>query len=353
VHRTTGDITVSLATYVLLALSLPGVATHLYATLCLSADAPARYVLFRDCCSAGWPRGLCYLAAGICAILPLGLWLAAQRWRRVQILLLAICSASLTVVPFVKVIARASHMLDASTAGTVFPQGFWAVLAGRVQWSLAPAVVPLTLTVYLAAKRVYRRGGVVHRPDAVRIARLTSLVLVAMAVAWVMHFRVGAPACTYYGDVFTVYRSGDNGAMRALAAFDRISSVLWPVLLAFLAYRFAAGQPKTSRITIRALVVSPLFVLSWMVLETVLWRVYDRSNPAPAELLALFTGQAFLWTPLAAMSLCWFLILHGHIDVDSTCSGACRFCGYDLRGNTSGVCPECGTPIRTRRPQRE
>ncbi len=26
-------------------------------------------------------------------------------------------------------------------------------------------------------------------------------------------------------------------------------------------------------------------------------------------------------------------------------SGLCRHCGYDLTGNTSGRCPECGTPI--------
>ncbi len=26
-------------------------------------------------------------------------------------------------------------------------------------------------------------------------------------------------------------------------------------------------------------------------------------------------------------------------------AGCCRRCGYDLTGNTSGVCPECGTPV--------
>lgn len=26
-------------------------------------------------------------------------------------------------------------------------------------------------------------------------------------------------------------------------------------------------------------------------------------------------------------------------------SGCCRACGYNLRGNISGVCPECGTPV--------
>ena len=26
-------------------------------------------------------------------------------------------------------------------------------------------------------------------------------------------------------------------------------------------------------------------------------------------------------------------------------SGLCGYCGYSLTGNTSGVCPECGTPV--------
>jgi len=33
-------------------------------------------------------------------------------------------------------------------------------------------------------------------------------------------------------------------------------------------------------------------------------------------------------------------------------SGACLACGYDLRGNVSGICPECGTAIdKSRRPK--
>ena len=27
--------------------------------------------------------------------------------------------------------------------------------------------------------------------------------------------------------------------------------------------------------------------------------------------------------------------------------GCCRSCGYDLTGNTSGVCPECGREVTT------
>ena len=27
--------------------------------------------------------------------------------------------------------------------------------------------------------------------------------------------------------------------------------------------------------------------------------------------------------------------------------GLCRHCGYNLTGNVSGICPECGTPMQT------
>ena len=34
-------------------------------------------------------------------------------------------------------------------------------------------------------------------------------------------------------------------------------------------------------------------------------------------------------------------------------SGRCRVCGYNLEGNVSGVCPECGRPIRGERAARD
>ena len=27
-------------------------------------------------------------------------------------------------------------------------------------------------------------------------------------------------------------------------------------------------------------------------------------------------------------------------------AGRCLHCGYDLTGNVSGICPECGTPVQ-------
>ena len=37
-----------------------------------------------------------------------------------------------------------------------------------------------------------------------------------------------------------------------------------------------------------------------------------------------------------------YLPMRRHWDVE------CVACGYDLTGNVSGVCPECGTPVDTR-----
>ncbi len=55
-----------------------------------------------------------------------------------------------------------------------------------------------------------------------------------------------------------------------------------------------------------------------------------RSLVIPLWLLFLFTfpGAAFLW---------W-------LDRRRIPPGHCRNCGYNLTGNVSGRCPECGTP---------
>lgn len=51
-----------------------------------------------------------------------------------------------------------------------------------------------------------------------------------------------------------------------------------------------------------------------------------------------------LWIPLGLIALptLWMWWLDRRPG-----RGMCRSCGYNLTGNTSGVCPECGTPTRT------
>ena len=57
-----------------------------------------------------------------------------------------------------------------------------------------------------------------------------------------------------------------------------------------------------------------------------------------------------MWMPVGLASLlpiAWFSILAfaEHRRRKQTGRGLCSTCGYSLTGNTSGVCPECGTPI--------
>jgi len=41
----------------------------------------------------------------------------------------------------------------------------------------------------------------------------------------------------------------------------------------------------------------------------------------------------------------WGLLLCARRKTARVTPGLCRECRYNLTGNTSGICPECGTPI--------
>ena len=53
--------------------------------------------------------------------------------------------------------------------------------------------------------------------------------------------------------------------------------------------------------------------------------------------------QLDLWLLMIAFSVLPALAAWRLWRARRSSSGACGFCGYDLTGNTSGVCPECGT----------
>jgi uncharacterized paraquat-inducible protein A len=48
-------------------------------------------------------------------------------------------------------------------------------------------------------------------------------------------------------------------------------------------------------------------------------------------------GAAAVMLPL------WLLIRPTELQDERRAKGLCVRCGYDIRGNTSGVCPECGS----------
>jgi hypothetical protein len=49
-----------------------------------------------------------------------------------------------------------------------------------------------------------------------------------------------------------------------------------------------------------------------------------------------------LWIPMVISAVAAFFF---HRIGKPTAIGHCAKCGYNLKGNTSGVCPECGSPI--------
>jgi hypothetical protein len=89
------------------------------------------------------------------------------------------------------------------------------------------------------------------------------------------------------------------------------------------------------------------------------WMLLRRKEPAPARKGWLATTCILalcfiLWprgllllllTPIAPMLAA--LITAVRLPVVYNEAGLCYRCGYDLRGDVSGICPECGTPIST------
>jgi hypothetical protein len=49
------------------------------------------------------------------------------------------------------------------------------------------------------------------------------------------------------------------------------------------------------------------------------------------------------WLPAAIIGLATAFLLYR--DRRRIRPGCCRSCGYDLTGNVSGICPECGTAV--------
>ena len=67
---------------------------------------------------------------------------------------------------------------------------------------------------------------------------------------------------------------------------------------------------------------------------------HRRFPPLPVVPAKAHTVMIPFWIPLAA-SLLGFILLRPKRRLPL----GCRECDYDLTGNVSGTCPECGTPI--------
>jgi hypothetical protein len=95
------------------------------------------------------------------------------------------------------------------------------------------------------------------------------------------------------------------------------------------------------------------------------WTKRDQSSPQWArmgvavQVLRFYRRSLYgkqVGTILLVIVPCWMIVtisgiapsLWGVAFARRSCqkkSGRCTTCGYNLTGNTSGVCPECGTPV--------
>jgi hypothetical protein len=78
-------------------------------------------------------------------------------------------------------------------------------------------------------------------------------------------------------------------------------------------------------------------IIKWIMLVLTL----QLSVAAEWELI-IMAPQLTLWKFLLPMSILTAWVWYAD---RSFADGCCRNCGYDLRGNVSGVCPECGVVI--------
>jgi hypothetical protein len=56
-------------------------------------------------------------------------------------------------------------------------------------------------------------------------------------------------------------------------------------------------------------------------------------------------GRAISLGSILALTVVWIIVKRRKESPSRVPWGCCRHCGYDLTGNVSGVCPECGNPV--------
>ena len=75
--------------------------------------------------------------------------------------------------------------------------------------------------------------------------------------------------------------------------------------------------------------------------EMIAWPLWQFNSMAVSDALSLR-----IWYPFVAFSIATACLWY--FDRRSPAPGTCK-CGYDLTGNTSGRCPECGIECRKKR----
>ena len=80
-------------------------------------------------------------------------------------------------------------------------------------------------------------------------------------------------------------------------------------------------------------------VVGWLVFQQALYVAKKFLFPGVSSVLLFLVVGGIVWGALAV-----FLIVYLRMTRTPP-FGRCAQCGYNLRGNVSGVCPECGGPV--------
>ena len=129
-----------------------------------------------------------------------------------------------------------------------------------------------------------------------------------------------------------------------------LSLVIWGVLPYIYLFRtvslsFEQGYDRLLGLVGRIMAFASLIFASIVFLK--FSGLHDVRQPQKGYMIMLFVGPVYVFVggSLILRGL-FFLVAR---SIDKTSSGcACRSCAYDLTGNVSGVCPECGTEIETK-----
>jgi hypothetical protein len=137
-----------------------------------------------------------------------------------------------------------------------------------------------------------------------------------------------------------VVSTGNQAAMAARQALSAAQTQY------FQAYDAPADAPKDSKLQANLMNARVQLMLAQRSASAVQGQPMQATISPPPPLTAqwqlIFPAWSLLMVASIPLAMLFALALAQRRRKQR---GLCAVCGYDLRGNTSGVCPECGTPV--------
>ena len=87
-------------------------------------------------------------------------------------------------------------------------------------------------------------------------------------------------------------------------------------------------------------------------IERLAYKLFTRRAPPPARaFLTTYKATLPLWLPFLIFALPTAILWYRDRRLHRRATGQCETCGYNLTGNVSNKCPECGTPTPKSEPE--